>query len=220
MATRDRSRGAQYSIDVADFVSRDGDVQLWLMKLAERWEARLASLSAEERAAEEARAAAEEEALAELCAKDERSYENAMKDAEESVQTRHQEIVASRAAGVVGTLTELGRPFGLSGIAVGRILDQHGLRVRVDVDADRFPSPMQLALRKHEAEKRERWRAFCAAFRPNEPQDTPSNRVPSVLHLLRGLVDGFAIHDPLDSREYWITEKVAPLLESHAKCRR
>jgi hypothetical protein len=209
--------GAGYTIDIADFLTNHPEMQAHLQELAERRTRFLESLSPEERARAEARAAAEEQDARRLCEEDERSYDELVKGAEQVLMERHHEIGGDRKAGTIGTLTEVGRAYGLSGRAVGCVLDLHGLRERVDVDADQFPSPLTIALNRFQEEQRERWAAFNAIFRPHHPIETPKERPQTTLHLLRGLINGFAIHDHFDGRDYWISAKVAPLLEPHAK---
>jgi hypothetical protein len=164
----DRS-GAEYTIDITDFVANNPELRAHLQELAERRTRLLESLSPEERARAEAHAAAEEQDARRLCEEDVGSYDELVKGAQHAIMERHREIEGDRKAGTIGTLTEVGRACGLSGRAVGRVLDQHGLRERVDVDADHFPSPLTIALTRFEEEQRERWAAFNATFRPHHP---------------------------------------------------
>lgn len=176
----------------------------------------LESLSPEKRVEEEARAEAEERAAALLITEEERDYEERMREAEREVAARHAQIVADRTAGAAGTLTEIGRPFGLSAVAVGKILDEHGLRELVDV-YDQL-DPHADALRRFEEAKRKRWADFRAEFRPDDParwESAPT--APPPLRLMRGVVDGVAVHDPTDGRDYWVAAKLRALLEPHRK---
>jgi len=210
MSKTDERAGGGYIINIAEFLAGG---QALPAELAERRKAMLESLSPEEREKEEARLIAEEAAATRLCKEDERSYAAAVTAAEQDLVKRHREIASERKAGTIGTLTEVGRPYRLSAVAVGRILDQHGLRQRVDVDDDRFLTPLDVDLTQLEAASRARWNEFYRLFRPNGPVDPEPNQRRLPLHLLRGVVLEFAIHDFFDSRDYWIAAKVAPLLQ-------
>jgi hypothetical protein len=204
--------GTSHSIDVTDVFDLP-DVRALLEQRARF----LDSLSPEARAKEDARAAAEDEAARGLCEEDERAYAEATREADHAVDEQHRQIANDRAAGKLGTLTEIGRPFGLSAVKTGRILDEHGLRERVAVH-DHW-DPHSDAMSKIEAEKRKRWAEFRATFRPDDvsPPVTPARSAPSPLQLLRAIPEGFAVHDRFDGRDYWIVAKVAPLLAAHGK---
>jgi len=217
MGNENDKHSAGYTVDVAEFLANDPEIQARLRELTERRTTFLESLSPDERAKEEAHAAREEQAITRLCEVDEHSYDELVKGAEHAIGERHLEIETNRKAGIIGTMTEVGCAYGLSGVAVGRILDQHSLRERINVDDDQFSSPLTIALKRFEDEKRERWATFNATVRPHHPVESQGERERAKLHLLRGLVDGFAIHDHFDASDYWISAKLAPLLEPHAK---
>lgn len=158
--------GADCAIDMGDVLaalaSRDPDVAALLA--AE--EARLADLAPEEKRALEASVLAEEQAADEA--------RLAQEQREGEIQER---VQAARDAGLIGTLTEVGRAYGISAIRVGRILDELRLREYLDFDAG----------------------------------DGLGER-----RMLRGVPEGYAVCNPWGAT-YWIAEKIAPLLEPHAR---
>lgn len=170
-----------FEIDVAEtaFDATDQHAQ-GLADLIEEFQSRIAAMTPTEREAYDAKCRAEE------IEADRRALETTqrLEEAQAALIDRHHAIQRDRSNGVVGTQTEIGKPFGLTAVAVGRVLDAHGLRERVDVvEGDGMGGS-------------------------------------ATLHYLRGVVDGFAVHDSYDGREYWIVSRVAPLLAPHAKARR
>lgn len=215
----------EYSIDLNEFY------EPYLEKIAEARAKFLDSLSPEERVKEEVRYAHTEEVGQRLCEEEHLDYEASIHGAELATAERERQIGSDRAAGIIGTMTELGRPFGLSGVKVGRILDEHGLRNIVDVEFNLDGSPeedcgwllhpndnfMSNAIEGYTRRQKERWAAYHAEFYPNKPVDPvePVQKTRSfVLHLFRGEREGFAIRNN-NSQVFWITAKVAPLLEPH-----
>lgn len=128
-STKRAGPSGDFTIDVGSVLAEDPNVRAFLERRAKFLEC----LSPEERAREEARLAAEEEAAERRCIEEERAYEAALRRAENELSEQHEEIKRDRKAGVLGTLTEIGRVYGLSAIRVGQILDSSGLRELVDV---------------------------------------------------------------------------------------
>jgi hypothetical protein len=90
----------------------------------------LRSMSPEERAVEMARVASNRETRLRNEEETKKAEEAEQIARDESDRTTHSYL----AAGIVGTLTEVGRPYGLSAVAVGRILTSHDLRRVVEVE--------------------------------------------------------------------------------------
>lgn len=214
VSTTGRARGGlSFSFDFADIVSGSPELQAQIEQELARREANLASLPAEERAAVEAREAAREQAWAELGRAEERLHSELLGAAERETMLREERAAEERTAGRIGTQTEIGRPYGLSAIKVGRILDQHGLRELIEVTDDRYYAPETLALERYEREqdalRADLERRFPPQF-PREPREQPWGRQP--LRVMRGIIEGFATLEG-----FWIAEKVAPLIEAHGK---
>lgn len=207
MGKRTDAPGTSYSIDVGDVLLEDPE----LRRLLEERARRIAALPPEERAKHDAR----QEAYRRFCEEDVRAYEEAEKEAERAVERERDQIKADRAAGLIGNLTEIGRPYGLSRVMVGRILDEHRLRERVDVYD--HEDPHSVVFKRLEEEKRRRREELERAYPPERPRPPPAEVPRSPLHLMRGIVEGFAVQCFADGREFWIAAKVAPLLEAHAK---
>lgn len=129
MGKRGEGAAEGFTLGIESFLAEDPAVRVLLDQDAKLLE----SLPPEERAREEARMAAEEDAARRHCADQERAYETAIRAADRALEEEHHQIESDRRAGVIGTLTEVGRPHGLSGIKAGRVLDLHGLREVVDV---------------------------------------------------------------------------------------
>jgi hypothetical protein len=138
------SGAAEFTIDVnqvlGELVGNDPEFAAQVDAYIERRERYVASLSPAERAAYEADQRRQEEQLDRQQAQRQQTFELEQRAREE----RHAQIEADRAAGLVGTQTELGRPFGLSAVAVGRILDEHKLRERVPVHVAGVEPPLTL----------------------------------------------------------------------------
>jgi len=141
------SRGAgaaELTIDVnqvlGELVGSDPEFASHVDAYIERRERYLASLSPAERAAYEADQRRQEEQLAQEEAQRQQAFEVEQRAREE----RHAKVEVDRAAGLLGTQTELGRPFGLSAVAVGRILDEYKLRERVPVSVAGVGTPLTL----------------------------------------------------------------------------
>ncbi len=166
--------GASYSIDVMEFIAQSIETNPELAEWLREHEKMVASLSAEQRAEYDRR----ENEARQACEEAERAFEAKRRDDELAREERHRHLEADRRAGIIGTQTEVGGPYGLSGVAVGRILDAHGLRERVDV-------------------------------RVEDPD--------GVLHLLRGVVQGYAVWDEATGRDFWIAAKVAASLTAYIR---
>lgn len=136
---------ATFSVDVGQFITdsatSDPEFAARLLAHAEEHERFLAGLSTEERAAYDAKLRFEQEASAREAAVLERDFELQQRAREE----RHRQIESDRRAGIVGTQTEVGRPHGLSAVAVGRVLDEHGLREAIPVQFAGYSEPLNLA---------------------------------------------------------------------------
>ena len=191
-----RTDGAEFTIDASDILAEVAEA------FAKKRANYLASLSPEQRAAAEAAFAKDEAAALRKCEEDERAYEGELEAVKKATDAYHRQIQADRKAGAIGTLAEVGRPFGLSAVAVGRILDEHGLRERWNVDVEGTPPGMRTPVS-----------APLFGTRYVRADGGP-------LHIVRGVVEGVAVFDPFDAREYWIVAKVQPLLAPHAKPRK
>lgn len=180
--------GAGFSIDIGDYLTSMASANPEIAAVLAAEEARLAALSPEERSALDARI--EEEAA------EERAFKDELDMIQRALANQHAQFQVDRKAGIIGSQTEVGRAFGLSAREVGRILDAHGLRDRVDVDVEGVPEHLQ----RH------------AGIYPPLFGTRYVKVDGGPLHHLRGVVEGFAVHDPFDGREYWIASKVALLL--------
>jgi hypothetical protein len=142
--SRMASGSAEFRVDLnevlEDLVASDPEFAEQLNAYVERRERFLASMSTEERAAYEAKQQREHEERLREDAERQEEFEAEQRAKEE----RHAKIEADRVAGLVGTQTELGRPYGLSAVAVGRILDEHGLRERIAVLLPGYQEPLTL----------------------------------------------------------------------------
>lgn len=139
-----RSDGAEFTLDVgeilSEFVVNEPEFAARVNAYIERQERFLASLSPMERAAYEADQRRQEEQRERDATQRQQAFELEQREREE----RHSKVEADRAAGLIGTQTELGRPFGLSAVAVGRILDEHNLRERIPVHLSGSGAPLTL----------------------------------------------------------------------------
>lgn len=189
-----------FEIDITEHL------QEMLQDLATAEAGRLAAMSPEERAHWEA-VQAEHDRLRD---EDRKSYEALVEPAQRIVRDRHRQILKDRRAGVVGTLTEIGRIHGESAIALGRILKSRGLREPVTPEVDELDLVPQ-AERQHAAECAARWASFCE----RHPDMAPSRQEPEPYvprQYSRGVLTGWAVWDPIDDREFWVAAKVAELL--------
>ena len=109
-----------------------GQVLLADPEFMRKHEAYLASLTPQQRAEYDRN----KEQARRICAAEEQAFLAATKERQRVKEEGHRKIESDRKAGLIGTQTELGRPYGLSSIAVGKILDAHGLRERVEVEVE------------------------------------------------------------------------------------
>jgi len=192
-------RAIQLANTGMEFFGEDGETNAYRELATENAE-RLASLPRSIVAAAERIVEVEEVGEAEArrqCEGEESAFDAEWETIEQARKDYHSRLQAERKAGRIGTLTEIGRGLGLSAIAVGRILDKHGLRERIDVRVEGVPEEMQMKESVCPP-------LFGARYVPVEG---------GPLHIIRGVVEGLAVRDPVDGRDYWIAGKVSPYLE-------
>jgi hypothetical protein len=180
----------------------------WIEEVKALVAEKLAAMTPQQRAQWDAR----EEAAARECEEAEQRFQ-AERRAQED---RRREMESDRKRGKLGNLTEIGRPYGLSGVAVGRILDSHSLRVVEHVKPDKDAATLTEDREAYrEMERDGSFGADHAVLTDAQLEDF----VNPPLRLYRAVREGFAVLD--DNGKYlWFTAKVAPLLEPHAKGRK
>lgn len=187
--------GAGFAIDIGDYIAAQASTNPEIAAFVAAEEARLATLSDEQRS--------ELDADVEGLRRDEQAFNAELDMIRRAIGDQHAQLRSDRKAGIIGSQTEVGQAFGLSAKEVGRILDAHGLRERIDVDVDGVPEHLQ----RH------------AGIYPPLFGTRYVKIDGGPLHHIRGVVDGFAVHDAFDGRDYWVASKVAHILAPHAKKR-